>query len=145
MIANQRRVRHGRRAESGGFTLLELMIVVVIVAILAVLAVSGYGFAVVKSRRAAAEGCLQEAAQAMERYYTTNLTYATAPVPTCSQAQNVTPYYGTVGMATTATPPGYTLTLTPNSKQKDSSCGTLSINQAGIKTANGTSGVAGCW
>jgi len=134
-----------RKRNAAGFTLLELMIVVGIVAILAALAISGYGFAMVKSRRVAAEGCLQEAAQAMERYYTTNLTYATATLPTCTQAKDITPYYGTPQWVGTTTATTYGLSLTPTSKQKDPSCGTLTIDYKGIKTASGTSGVAGCW
>ena len=68
-----RAYRNKKRSEAG-FTLLELMIVVMIVAILAALAISGYDHATRKSRRAAAKGCLTEAAGALERYYTVNQT-----------------------------------------------------------------------
>lgn len=136
------------RKRTAGFTLLELMIVVGIVAILASLAIAGYGFAMVKSRRAAAEGCLQEGSQYMERFFTTNLAYdkdtggtnVTAPV--CSQ--DVTPYYAlTFSAGPTAT--SYTLQAAPTTKQKDPRCGTLTIDNKGIKTASGTAGVTGCW
>ena len=138
---------HGRN--SAGFTLLELMIVVGIVAILAALAISGYGYAMVKSRRAAVEGCLQESSQFMERFYTTNLAYDKdtdgndVAAPTCSQ--DSTPYY-TVGFgAGEPTATTYVLEAVPTSKQKDSRCGTLTIDNKGIKTASGTGGVAACW
>ena len=72
------------RRASRGFTLIELMIVIAIVGILAVIAVSTYQDQIVKSRRAAAAACLQEGAQFMERYYTTNLTYVNATAPTCA-------------------------------------------------------------
>src|SRR5689334_7187734 len=79
------------RKKQDGFTLLELMIVVGIVAALAAMALAGYGFATKKTRRAAAQGCLTEAAQQMERFYTTNMTYAGAGLPACSA--DVTQYY----------------------------------------------------
>ena len=66
--------RSGRR--HAGFTLLELVVVVTIVAILASLAIASYEFAIRKSRRSAAQGCVAEAAQFMERFYTTHLNYA---------------------------------------------------------------------
>jgi len=134
-----------RKRNAAGFTLLELMIVVGIVAILAALAISGYGFAMVKSRRAAAEGCLQEAAQSLERYYTTNLTYVGAAAPTCSQS-NITPTFYAIGPAAgepTATT--FKVQAVPTSKQNDSRCGTLTIDHKGIKTASGTGGVSACW
>jgi type IV pilus assembly protein PilE len=140
-----------RGRNSMGFTLIELMIVVGIVAILAALAISGYGYAMVKSRRSAAEGCLQESAQFMERFYTTNLAYDETPPPDSDPvadpkcSQDVTPYY-TVGFASgEPTPTTYKLQAVPTSKQKDSRCGTLTIDNKGIKAASGTGGVAACW
>jgi type IV pilus assembly protein PilE len=61
-----------------GFTLIELMIVVAIVAILASIAVPAYNDSITKSRRADAQGTLTSFANAMERHFTTNGTYAGA-------------------------------------------------------------------
>ncbi len=132
------------RARMGGFTLIELMIVVVIVAILAAIANAGYGFAVVKSRRSAAKGCVMEGAQYMERVYTTTFTYAGATLPPCSS--DVTRYY-TVGFSGTPDATTYTVQAAPQGPQatSDSKCGTLSINQAGVKAITGTGTVATCW
>ena len=58
-----------------GFTLIELMSVVTIIAVLLALAVPAYRDAVRNTRRAVAQTCLEEAAQFMERFYTTNLQY----------------------------------------------------------------------
>jgi prepilin-type N-terminal cleavage/methylation domain-containing protein len=67
-----------------GFTLLELTIVLLIVAILASLATASYGGNIVRSRRQAAAVCLHEAAQLMERYYVTHLSYVGATArPVC--------------------------------------------------------------
>ena len=122
-----------------GFTLIELMIVVGIVAILASLALAGYDFATRKTRRAAAQGCLTEAAQAMERHYTTTMSYAGAAIPACSA--DVTPYYA-VGFAT-GEPTGttYVLQAVPIGGQSKDSCGTMSVNQTARKLPQ----TQGCW
>ncbi len=129
-----------------GFTLIELMVTIAIVGILAAIAIQSYEFATVKTRRGAAEGCLLEAAQYMERYYTTNMTYVDAAIPTCST--DVSPHYG-IAFFGTPDAKSYILQATPvsGSRQEtaDAKCGTLGVNQAGTKTASGNSGVAGCW
>ena len=67
------RTRLPRGSVQQGFTLIELMIVVAIIAIIAAIAYPSYINSVVKTKRAAAEGCVSEYANYMERYYTTNL------------------------------------------------------------------------
>jgi type IV pilus assembly protein PilE len=131
-----------------GFTLVELMIVVAIIGILAANAVASYHFARDTARRGAAEGCLHEAAQYMERFYTTNLAYDEdtagndVPDPVCSQ--DVDDFYD-VGFDGAPTATTYTLKATPKATQNDTSCGTLSIDHKGVKGATGTSGPSGCW
>ena len=73
------------------------MIVVAIAGILMAIAVASYEFAVVKSRRSAAQGCLTEAAQYMERYYTTKLSYVDAAIPGCSAALPTPPFAAAIG------------------------------------------------
>lgn len=133
-----------RPSRARGFTLIELMIVVAIVAILAASAVAGYQFAVTKTRRAAAKGCLTEAAQAMERWYTTHMTYAGAAAPAC--AADVTTWY-TVGFSGTPGAATYTLQAVPQGGQAeaDARCGTLSLDEQGRRGASGSGGVAACW
>lgn len=131
-----------------GFTLLELMIVVIVIAILAILAVSSYSFANVKARRNAAKGCLTQAAQYMERYYTTKLTYRDATDPpqdpsTICDAE--TQKFYTVSFAGVPDGTTFTVQAVPTASQKDPSCGTLSLDQAGTKGASGTGGVSVCW
>lgn len=124
----------------GGFTLLELMIVVIVIAILAILAVSSYSFANVKARRNAAKGCLTQAAQYMERYYTTNMKYTDASSPTTICDPEVQKYY-TVSFSGTPDATTFTVQAVPTASQKDGKCGTLSLNQAGTKTPT----TEGCW
>ncbi len=133
------RAGNGRRRVKG-FTLLELMIVVGIVALLASIALASYGFANVKARRGAAKGCMEQAAQYMERYYTTNFSYAGAPAPSTVCDSKVATYY-TVTFSGTPDATSYTLQAAPTSNQKDGTCGTLTLDQAGVKTPS----TEGCW
>ena len=130
---------------ASGFTLIELMITVAIVAILVSLAISSYRFAMVKTRRGAAEGCLLEDAQYMERFYTTNFTYVGAVPPNCKS--DVTNYYATAPTATIPDAKTYTLSLAPSGSQAsaDAKCGTLGVDQTGTKTVTGTANVSDCW
>lgn len=130
-----------------GFTLIELLVAVAVVGILMALAVASYDFAMVKARRAAAQGCMTEAAQSLERHYTLNFTYVGGPAPACSG--DVTGHY-TVGFASgepTATT--YRITAVPQGSQarSDTTCGTLSLDNTGVRLAGAgdAAAVEACW
>ena len=135
---------HGRRvAKIAGVTLIELMIVMVIIAILSAIAIPAYQSHVTKTNRRAAQSCLSEGAQFMERFYTTNLTYVgAAPNFSCKDDGNLSTRYtfGTSNLAAKT----YTVTATPINAQltRDTLCGALSINQDGTRGAAATTG---CW
>lgn len=136
-----------------GFTLIGLMIVVAIVAILAAVAYASYVPYVVKTHRAAAQACMAEYANYMERYYTTNLRYdqtaAATPVtntlPTldCSTrtSQNYAYTLSNLGATT------FTITATPQGAQasRDTECAALTVDQSGTRTEDGSSTLAQCW
>ena len=137
----------GNRRQIAGFTLLELMITVAIVAILSTIAYASYTNQVVKSRRAAAANCLQERAQFMERYYTTNMTYLGAPAP-AQCGPDINAFYN---VAFNGTPDAKTFVIqaVPQGAQDsgDAKCKTLGINAQGARTASGTaaSTPVECW
>jgi type IV pilus assembly protein PilE len=137
-----------------GFTLIEVLIVAVIVAILSAYAYSSYQDSIVRTRRSAAQACLLENAQFMERFYNTNLRYdqtvpggAAPPAPTCSSGRDVTDFYAISFAAGTPTATTYTLQAVPQGGQatNDAKCATLGINQAGNKTKSGTGTIDECW
>ena len=139
-----------------GFTLIELMIVVAIIAILAAIAYPSYINYITKTHRVAAEGCLSEYANYMERYYTTNLRYdqdtSATPVPNslpmfdCATPQQTGANYS-YKFAALPTQTAYTIQAVPINAQltRDTQCGTLSLNQTGARTESGTGTVDQCW
>lgn len=136
-----------------GFTLIEVMIVVAVIAILAAVAYPSYQKSIAKTRRAAAQGCLVEMAQFMERFYTTNMRYdqtaAATPVavalPSPACRADMTNFY-TFGFSTDEpTESTYALQAVPQGAQAtvDANCGTLTLTQAGTKGKTGTA--TDCW
>ena len=121
-----------------GFTLIELMIVVAVVGILAAIAIPSYQDSVRKSRRAQAKADLVEYAQMAERWFTVNNSYAAFALP----ADRETPQYDIQVNAAATT---FTLTATPEDGQAEDRCGTLTINQAGVKTHSTSVPAQDCW
>ena len=130
----------GLCASTSGFTLLELLIVMAVVAILAAVAVPSYQYAMIKARRGAAQGCLTEQAQYMERYHTTHMTYQGAPAPSCEA--DLAAHY-TIAFVGVPDGGGYTLQVVPQGLQAkaETKCGTMSIDQTGKKQG----ATADCW
>jgi type IV pilus assembly protein PilE len=120
-----------------GFSLIEMMIVVAIIAIVASIALPAYNEYMRTTRRAAGAACVTQAAQQMERFYTTNLTYLGAPLPVCDP--DTAEFYAIERPVLNAR--SYTLSAVPGGRQDGDRCGSLSVTQAGVRTPDDRS----CW
>lgn len=143
-----------------GVTLIELMIVVVIVAIIAAFAYPSYTQFVVRAKRTAGTSMLLQIADRQQQFFMDNKRYAAnltrlglgadtvmidedAAVVADGDANRI---YNVSVSAVTATT--YTLTAAPQLIQasKDTMCGSLSLDQAGVKGYSGSgSGGGECW
>ncbi len=138
---------------TAGFTLIELMIVVAVIAILAAVAYPSYTSYIVKSNRRAAQSFMLEVSSRQHRYLLDARSYADAPnVGDIDTKLNIaTPpdvarnYEIVSPIKSGAKPPGFTVEAKPTGIQatRDAVCGTLKVDEAGVKTASG--GGATCW
>ena len=131
-----------------GFTLIELMIVVAIIAIIAAIAYPSYQRHILKTRRIQAGACMQNVAQFMERWRTShNFSYENATLDGTNFAciSELASFYS-IGVAGAPTAMAYSVSATPvaGSAQARDTCGVLTLDQAGHKTAAGAD-AQGCW
>ncbi len=123
-----------------GFTLIEVMVTVAIIAILAAVAYPSYLTHVRKSRRAEAQAALMNIASRQQQMLLDTRSYAstitglnvTLP-PSLGQSYTITL---TIGSATI---PTFSAQAMPLGGQLADSCGTLAVNETGVKSPSN------CW
>jgi type IV pilus assembly protein PilE len=148
LLALHRRVatlhRSRRLARTRGFTLVELIIVIAIVSLLVAVALPSYRNHIRKSHRADAQAYLMSVAGRQTQFLVDTRSYAatlaTINIPTPADVS--ASYVVTLNVAA-GPPPTFTVTATPmaGTDQVNEQCGTLTINQAGAKTA----ALSSCW
>ena len=135
----------------GGFTLMEVMIVVVIVAILVSVALPTYQGSLQKGRRSDGMAALMDVANRQEQYmldrgtYTQDLTELGFTDPLISEEG----HYSISAAACAGITPcfEYALTAAPrvgSPQAQDARCASLTLNSRGTRSATGTA-AAECW
>ncbi len=120
--------------------MIEVMIVVVIIGILAAIVYPSYTSHVERTRRALAQADLLELAQWMERRYSTGFDYrdggndptlpfSTSPRNTAEPTAYNISFKGNVGRS------DFELQAVPTTMQSGDDCGTLTIDEQGVKGA----------
>ncbi|MCF5090007.1 putative major pilin subunit [compost metagenome] len=129
------------RRLAGGFNLIELMLVIGVIAVLSAIAYPSYLAHVRKTHRTAVKADMVEYAQRAERQHSSENSYASFKLP-----YEVSPREGGTArykLAIDAKASTFKITATPQGTQTKDSCGTLTLDQANRKTAEGT--LSECW
>jgi len=131
----RREAGKGIKLSNGGFSLIELMIVVAIVGILAAIAYPAYTSQIRKTDRSDAKAALLAAAQSLERCYTEYNSYTNAGCPALS-ATSPEGYYA-IADDVPRTASTYTLKATPLSGAVvgDTECAKFTLDNKGVQAS----------
>ena len=151
-----------RRSKQGGFTLIELMIVVAIIGLLAMIGYPSYEEYVRRANRTEAKNLMMRIAAEQEKFFSTfnrysgsidgartgdpatsglNMANSTQDIRGGSLDPNDRAYY-TVTVALTDANLGYTLTAAPQGSQQSADrCGSFTLTSRGVRGA----AEDGCW
>ena len=126
--------------KQGGFTLIELMVVVVVIGLLAAIGYPAYQQYVVKGKRAAAQALMMDLADREQQFMLANRAYASKADITgtgFSLPTNLAAVYDWDISTSNGTPPAFTITFTPVAGSGQASDGALSLTSEGVKTPDG--------
>jgi type IV pilus assembly protein PilE len=137
-----------------GLTLIELMVTIAVVAILTSVAVPMYSSYTLKSSRTAAKTILQKISAKQENFYINNkqytgdltdLGYGSASVYVNKQSEETTSAAAVYQINVSGSATAFSISAVPQNHQADDTdCGTLTLNNLGVKGATGSKGV-NCW
>jgi len=138
---------------AGGFTLVEIAVVLVVVALLAALAVAGLRGQALRAHRVEAQAALLDLAAAQERHYLRHLHYAadallsSAPPDGLGLPRHTRGGRYSIRIADGADASGFTATATAvGAQEADAGCTSFSIDARGVRTATGTgAATVACW
>lgn len=119
-----------------GFTLVELMVALAIIAILASIALPSYQQYVIRGNRAAAQAEMLDIANRQQQFMLADREYADLSKLNASgyalPSEVSDKYTVTMDVDNSATPPIFTVTMTPKGSQSED--GALTLNSAGVKS-----------
>lgn len=139
-----------RHAHQRGFTLIEILIVLAIIGLLVGIALPAYQGSVLRSGRAEAKNELLQVASDQERFFSSNNTYSTDPIPldgtvdTTRVTQNSLYSIAVAACAGGAITNCFVATATAQNTQTDDDCTTLTFSSTGVRGATGAS-TDECW
>jgi type IV pilus assembly protein PilE len=123
------------RTRRGGFTLIEVLVVLVIIGILASIALPSYGKYVIRSKRSAAQAIMYDISNREEQYMLANRSYAdkaTLKSNGFALPPEVAQNYDYDVTVNSTGAPGYTITFTAIARQTGDR--NLSLTNTGVKT-----------
>ena len=147
--------KHGKPGR-GGFTLIEIMVVLVIIAVLMATAVPSYRDSTRKSARTAARAALYDVASRQEQYFMNNKSYSgtlaglglpekyavdrTSKMVAVNSAARV--YHIELMNASAA---AFEVLATAQRDQAEDDCGNFSLKSDGAQAVSGVMGSLACW
>ncbi len=144
--------------DAGGFTMVEVLLVITILGVLAAITVPGYQEYVQRGYRAEARTALMRAATLLERRFTVEATYpVSADFSTLYGLPSGASIYSSPDAVNNATASKYRITYQQLSGGQqytltatlingtDAKCGVYTLNDRMVKTVTGSNTVEQCW